>query len=208
MGSRLNEVHLAAELGTSRAPVREAIRRLAEEGLAVERPHQGAIVREFDAQLLADIYNVRASLERTAIRLVARQGMDVAPLRELVDAMAAAARTGDPSEIARRELEFHAVLIAGANNQTLSTLFRSLEGQVLMALALDDSGYLDLEEVAREHEPLISAIEDRDEITAARVMEEHILSTVGEVLNRLGGEPGSLLSPLDTSSSAATASKM
>lgn len=195
MGSRLNEAQLSAELGTSRAPVREAIRRLAEGGLAIERPHQGAIVREFDAQVLADLYNVRASLERTAIRLVARRGMDTAPLRRLVDAMAEAAVAGAHHEVAHRELEFHAVLCAAAENQILSSIFHGLEGQMLMALALDDSAYFDLEEVAREHQPLIDAIEARDEATAATVMEQHILSTIGAVITRLGGTTDALLTP-------------
>lgn len=196
MGSRLNEAQLSTELGTSRAPVREAIRRLAEGGLAVERPHQGAIVREFDARALVDLYNVRASLERTVIRLVVRRGLDTTELRRLVGAMATAAQAGAHDEVAHHELEFHAVLCSAAGNDILTNVFRGLEGQVLMALALDDSAYLDLGEVAREHEPLIDAIEARDEQTAARLMEEHILSTIGTVIHRLGGSTDDLLPPI------------
>ncbi|WP_307849781.1 FCD domain-containing protein [Qaidamihabitans albus] len=153
-------------------------------------------MREFDAQTLVDIYNVRASLERTAIRLVARRGMDTAPLRQLIDAMAEAARAGKHHDVAHRELEFHAVLCASAENQVLTNIFHGLEGQMLMALALDDSAYQNLDEVAKEHQPLIDAIEARDEAAAARAMDEHILSTIGAVIDRLGGSTERLLTPL------------
>src|SRR5260221_8801210 len=63
MGERLVETKLAAELGMSRAPVREALRRLLEEGLVVERPHHGMFVRSFAAHEIVDLYNVRLALE-------------------------------------------------------------------------------------------------------------------------------------------------
>src|SRR5258708_9373283 len=101
MGSRLNEVRLANDLGVSRAPVREALRRLSEEGLVVERPHLGAVLRELDALSLVDLYNVRAALEPLAIRLATRQKMDTKPLRALIRRMASAAESGDYALVAR-----------------------------------------------------------------------------------------------------------
>src|SRR5438128_4848605 len=159
MGSRLNEVRLANDLGVSRAPVREALRRLSEEGLVVERPHMGAVVRELDAASLVDLYNVRATLESLSIRLATRKRMDTKPLRALIRKMASAAASGDYALIARHELEFHSVITKSSGNAVLGSIFHALEGQVLMGLALDDSGYPDLEDVAREHEPLVEAIE-------------------------------------------------
>lgn len=193
MGFRLNEVHLAADLGVSRAPVREAVRRLSEEGLVMERPHQGAIVRELDATALVDLYNVRAAIEPVAIRLATRRGADTRPLRALVDRMAAAAKSGDYSLVARHELDFHSTICNSSGNQILIGIFRGLEGLVLMGLALDDSGYPDLEEVAREHEPLIAAIESGDENAAAETMTAHVMSNVGYLIERFGGNPDDLV---------------
>src|SRR5206468_9867548 len=107
MGSRLNEVRLANDLGVSRAPVREALRRLSEEGLVVERPHLGAVVRELYASSMIDLYNVRAALERLAIRLATRQQMDTKPLRALIRRMSTAASSADYALVARYELDFH-----------------------------------------------------------------------------------------------------
>jgi DNA-binding GntR family transcriptional regulator len=193
MGSRLNEVHLASDLGVSRAPVREAVRRLSEEGLVVERPHQGAVVRELDAPALVDLYNVRAAIEPLAIRLATRRGMDTSQLRALVDRMAGAAQSGDYSLVARHELDFHSVICSNSGNKILIGIFRGLEGLVLMGLALDDSGYPDLQEVAREHQPLIDLIESGDENAAAETMTAHVLSTVGYVIERFGGNPDDLI---------------
>ncbi len=193
MGSRLNEVRLASDLGVSRAPVREALRRLSEEGLVVERPHLGAVVRELDATSLVDLYNVRAVIESLATRLATRRQMDVRPLRAGIRRMAAAAKSNDYALVARHELEFHSLITNQCGNRLLIGIFRALEGQVLMGLALDDSGYPDLELVAREHEPLVDVIESGDEQAAAVMMQEHILSTVGSIVERLGGSPADLI---------------
>ncbi len=176
MGSRLNEVHLASDLGVSRAPVREAVRRLSEEGLVVERPHQGAVVRELDAAAIVDLYNVRAAIEPLTIRLATRRGIDTRPLRVLVDRMAAAARSGDYSLVARHELDFHSIICHNSGNQILIGIFRGLEA-----------------EVAREHEPLIDVIESGDENAAATAMAAHVLSNVGYLIQRLGGNPEDLV---------------
>jgi DNA-binding GntR family transcriptional regulator len=195
MGSRLNEVRLASDLGVSRAPVREAVRRLAEEGLVTEQPHIGAVVREIDASSLIDLYNVRAAIEPLAIRLATRRRMDTKPLRTLIRRMAAAAESNDFSLVARHELEFHSTITESSGNRVLIQIFRGLQGQVLMGLALDDSGYPNLEEVAVEHEPLIEAIESGNEGRAAQLMQRHVLSTVGDLIARLGGSPDDLVPP-------------
>lgn len=193
MGMRLNEAQLAIDLGVSRAPVREAIRRLCASGVAVERPHQGAVVRTFDSRSLVDLYNVRASLESVAVRLAVRRGINTAPLRHLVEEMSNAAGSGRHADVARLELDFHAEICKASGNEVLVSLYQFLENQILMALALDDMGFLDLEEVSREHAPVIAAIESGDEEQAAKALEEHIMSTIGSVITRLGGSESDLL---------------
>ncbi len=142
---------------------------------------------------IVDLYNVRAAIEPLTIRLATRRGIDTRPLRVLVDRMAAAARSGDYSLVARHELDFHSIICHNSGNQILIGIFRGLEGLVLMGLALDDSGYPDLEEVAREHEPLIDVIESGDENAAATAMAAHVLSNVGYLIQRLGGNPEDLV---------------
>ncbi|PWR25219.1 GntR family transcriptional regulator [Zavarzinia aquatilis] len=202
MGTRLIEVQLAKNFGISRAPVREAMRRLVEDGLVDERPRVGYTVAEFDAAAVIDLYNVRLSLEATSIRLATRRGMATAPLRDLIDRMAAAARAGEQARVSRYELDFHAEICRASGNALIAHLFHTLEGRLLMAIALDNEGQADLQAIATEHTPLIAAIESGDEQAAAATMTGHILSTVKPLILRLGGDPGQLLVPLDHSEPA------
>jgi DNA-binding GntR family transcriptional regulator len=71
-GERLNEVHLSQALGISRGPLREAIQRLASEGLVEAVTHRGVYVRSFSARELSDFYELRIALETHAVRLAAR----------------------------------------------------------------------------------------------------------------------------------------
>jgi DNA-binding GntR family transcriptional regulator len=193
MGARLVETQLSERLGVSRAPVREAIRRLTEEGLVDAAPHVGATVRTLDGDALVDLYNARAAVEAAAIRLAVRNRMSTARLRDLVSHMTASARTGDYVGVARHELAFHVEVCNASGNAVLIDIFERLHGQLLLALALDDAAYDDLAAVADEHLPLIQAIEDGDQDTAAALVHEHILSTIGPVVARLGGDVTRLL---------------
>ena len=98
MGERLVETRLASELGMSRAPVREALRRLLEEGLVIERAHHGMFVRSFDGAEIVDLYNARVALEAAALRLFVRRGSSTAPLREQIERRRqAVARVASPT---------------------------------------------------------------------------------------------------------------
>lgn len=192
-GERLVETRLADDLGISRAPVREALRRLAEEHLVVERPRQGTFVREFSAQDFVDTYNLRMAIETAAIRLVTRRGEDTSPLAAILDDMRAAADAERPDEVAELEFRWHETLCDLSRNDYLAVVFRSLAAQIRVALALDDAGYTDLHDIVAEHLPLMEAIGSGDEARAAAVLQDHVLATVDPVLARLGGSPDALL---------------
>jgi DNA-binding GntR family transcriptional regulator len=193
-GERLVETRLADELGISRAPVREALRRLAEEGLVVERPRHGMLVREFTAEDFVDIYNLRIAIETAAIRLVVRRGTPVDSLEALVESMRRAARKGAVQDLVGLELSLHEEICTLSGNAHLASVFRSVSAQIRMALALDDAEYDNIDDIAAEHVSLIEAIRAGDEEQAATVLHEHILATVGPVLARLGGNTDDLRS--------------
>lgn len=194
-GERLVETRLAEELGVSRAPVREALRRLAEEHLVVERPRQGTFVRAFSADDFVDIYNLRIAIEVAAIRLLTRRGEDIAPLEAILEDMRGAASGGRPDEVAELEFHFHQTLCDLSGNEHLSVVFRSLAAQIRVALALDDAEYTNLGDIVAEHEPVLEAIRSGVERRAAVALQHHVLATVGPVLDRLGGSPDGLLGP-------------
>jgi DNA-binding GntR family transcriptional regulator len=196
MGERIVETRVAEQLGISRAPIREALRRLAEERLVVERPRRGTFVREITASDFIDIYNVRIAIETGAIRLAARRGASTESIEETIDEMAAAAASGNVQQVINLELRVHHQICEASGNEHLVALFNSVAGQIRLALALDDSGYEDLRDIVVEHLPLVEVLRSGDEDAAAAMVQQHILSTVGPVLERLGGDPAGLLQRL------------
>jgi DNA-binding GntR family transcriptional regulator len=197
MGERLVETELANELQMSRAPVREAIRHLAKEGLIEEHPHRGAFVATITAADVGDIYNVRLGLEITGLRLFMKSGASTKPLWQAIKQMEKAAERGQIAEVVRAEFEFHRYIAQSAGNALLATIFNDLEGRFMMAIALDDQSFDQLNEIAAEHVPVVEAIDAGDERKAVLTFEEHLLSTVGELLKRLGRDRSLLLEPFD-----------
>ncbi len=197
-GEQLVEARLAAELGVSRGPVREALRRLCEEGLLVDILHRGTFVREFEPQDLIDIYNVRIGLECAAVRLMIRSTRSAQRLAALVDEMRVAAIASDLNRLSALEFRFHETLCDLSGNPLLASVFRSISSQVQMALSLDNASYLDPMQIALEHLPLLEAIEAADEDLAVERITRHIVCSIEPLLVRLYGtadmvDPGQLL---------------
>lgn len=205
MGERLVETRLAEELAMSRAPVREALQRLVKERLVEETPHHGTFVTALSAANITDLYNVRLGLEVTALRLFMGREASTAPLWQAIGRMEHAAAGQDMQGVVRAELGFHRCIVEQSGNAVLSELYTDLEGRLLMVLALDDASFERLQDVAAEHVPVVEAIEHRDELHAVTVFEEHLVSTVDEVLDRMGGDGTALLPPLRAGSQAASA---
>lgn len=199
-GERLIETELAEELGVSRAPIREAFRRLVDEQLVVERPRYGTYVREFEAKDFVDIYNLLSAIESLAVRLIVRRQASLEPLERIVEEMTRAAEEADLARVVETELRFHSELCALADNQYLGSVFRTLSGLVGIALFLDDAAYENMKDIASEHDPLLreirEAIEVGDEERAVFAVRSHIRASIGEVMTRLGGDPSDVLGPL------------
>lgn len=197
MGERLIETQLSAELDMSRAPIREALQRLASEGLVVERAHQGSFVSAFTAADIVDIYNVRVGIETTALRLFMQRGVSTQPLWAEIEAMGEAATEGNLPQVVTAEFRFHRHIADQSGSSFLKRWFNDLEGPLMLVIAMDDRSFADAHEVAAEHRPVVEAIEAGDESAAVRVYHEHIVSTVGTLLERLDGDASGLLRPPD-----------
>lgn len=172
-GARLREVELAARLGISRTPVREAIRRLEADGLVEHLPRQGASLRRLGYAEVMELYEMRAVLEGTAARLAARAASDL-ELRELAEINAKMMACTLPADIARLNRQFHATLINAAKNRYLR---RAIGAMARTLLILGPSTLHDPERIksaAHEHEGLLHALRQRDGATAEELMRAHI----------------------------------
>ena len=172
-GARLTETEIAARLGVSRTPVREAIRRLESDGLVSHRPRAGAIVRRLDHAETMELYEMRCVLEGTAARLAAGAAGEakLVELEAINTEMAAATEEGKRAALNR---QFHDALARAARNRFL---LRSA-GAVSSALMVLGPSTMSLSDRAgdavREHAGILAAIRARDGVEAEALMRAHI----------------------------------
>ena len=172
--SRIVETRVARELGTSQAPVREALRGLEALGLVEILPFRGARVRRPSALELLEAYVVRSELEALGARLgVPRMtDADLADLETLGEEMQQAASMGDRHDVAVADASFHARLLALAGNATLERVWRSLEPYSRTYITLVAPG-ADAQWTANLHSSILRALRTRDPEQVVVALQRH-----------------------------------
>ncbi|GAB3458397.1 GntR family transcriptional regulator [Actinophytocola sediminis] len=172
-GERLIETRIAEHYGTSQAPVREALRELEAIGMVETRPRRGTFVRHFIQQTLRESYVVRAALEEAATRLALPAGsLPEAELHADVAAMRAAAARGDLQAVGAASVSFHRHVIDAGHNELLRHAWESLQIEARTAVTLL-AVEPDLDEVADEHEELLTALLSGDLDLACQLTRDH-----------------------------------
>jgi DNA-binding GntR family transcriptional regulator len=175
-GTELQEVALAESLGVSRGPIREALGRLAAEGLVTVRPRRGAVVRALSAEEFIEAYQVREALEVMAVRLAVPRlaGEEIAAMQRLIDRMSALADAEDVQGFFEANTAFHQVFFEAAGNRTLTKLYRQLHDQIdrhrLRSLELRGN----VRRSIAEHRAILRAVRAGDVDRAAHLVSEHI----------------------------------
>jgi DNA-binding GntR family transcriptional regulator len=178
-GSHLRETELAAELGISRTPVREALRQLASEQLVSLEPHHGVRVPGWSDHDMEEIFALRVELESYAAGQAARHASveQLTALRELAEEIEKAAFGGpEPDNVRITELNnrFHGLIVAAANNVRLASLVVTL---VEIPLVVRTFARYDRRAMARSvshHFDLVEAIAGGNADWAVAVMRAHI----------------------------------
>jgi DNA-binding GntR family transcriptional regulator len=175
-GDHMNEKELALRFGVSRGPVREALRSLEGSGLVEQIPNRGVFVRRLNAAHVAHIYDVRAALFAFAGRLVAVHAseIDVAQLRDLVDAMDRAIAAEDYETYALNNFALHEQIVSGAGNPILASQYLGLVKQLRLYRARN---LMDREAVRAsndEHREMVKAIAARDPDGAYAAHHRHV----------------------------------
>lgn len=175
-GSRIVEAEIARRMNVSRAPVREAARRLERQGVLVARPRHGFAVRTITTREIDDLFQLRLNLELMAVSLACRQASDagLARLMQMVDEMVRDADSLPQSERVARDLGFHTYLCELSGNAYLHRVFVNMQTEIRMVVALIDRVYADPRVVAETHRPIARAVGQRDEQAAAAALRFHI----------------------------------
>lgn len=173
-GARLVEAQLSTSVGASRTPVREALRRLASEGLVVTERNRGAHVRPLDRAAIADLYDVRARLEGYGAELAATRATDddIGALRAAADRFDRAGSTWEREDANRR---FHQRLLLASRHERLPALVAGAVDAPLVFQALQRFSPAEMERSALFHHLIADAVARRDGHRASRLMTEHIL---------------------------------
>jgi DNA-binding GntR family transcriptional regulator len=187
--SRIVETQVARELGTSQAPVREALRGLEALGVVEITPFRGARVRRPTRRELLEAYAVRSALETLAARLaVPRVGDDdLDRLAAEADAMQAAARADDAHGVAEADARFHETIVSLAANGTLAKVWRSLEPFLRTYITFVVPG-ADPQWAADLHTPILAALRARDVDAVVAALETHFADVSDNMAGRLAGE--------------------
>jgi DNA-binding GntR family transcriptional regulator len=183
VGGRIIETRIARDMGTSQAPVREALRDLATLGLVEMHPFRGARVREPHADELIEAMEVRGEIEAIAARQAASRIDDktLAQMRVLLEAMRACAARGDAHGQAVKNSSFHSLVITASGNRTVQRLWDILEPFARTYLTATAPG-ADLHWLAERHVAILDALEARDPDRAAEAMRVHAREAEAQVL--------------------------
>ena len=172
----LREDHLSGAFKVSRTPVREALRRLADEGLAVKTAHHGTVVAPLSLEDVLALYVVRENLEGLAARLAAARcpaGL-VTTLDDLGAQMGESAAAGDVGRMAQQNLLWHRAVRQAAGNPYLSRFLNQVEHAVRRLPSSTYAQHGRPEEAAAEHDAVVRAIEARDGAAAEAAAKAHM----------------------------------
>lgn len=176
-GHWLREADLAREIGVSRTPVRESLRRLAAEGLVLYQQNRGMQVQSWRTKDLEEIFDLRTLLEPWGCRLAATSGLaDLDELDDLasgMDAVAAAARP-DTATLTELNNRFHASVLEASGNSRLQGLVASVVRVPLVSRTFSLYSRTDLDRSLAHHHEIVQALRNADPDWAEAVMCGHI----------------------------------
>ena len=175
-GSVLVEATLAEQMNVSRAPIREAIQILENDGLVETVAYKGKRVKPLTAREVEETYNLREVFEVMAVRRILQYGRPVAALWAHCHEMDRAADAGDQDKLTAADEAFHRTLIQVADHDLLLASWNSLYLRIHQIMALRNTVQPNLFDISGTHPPIMRALEAHDVDEAVRLITEHTSS--------------------------------
>ncbi len=188
-GERLMEVQLAEEMGVSRTPVREAIRKLETEGFVVIEPRKGAYVATFSADDVRELYEIRGALEALAGSLAAKRATpeELKEMERLLLKENNYISSDNVFDTVDTDVGLHELIYRAARNERLLTTLNNLRGQLYRTRSASMSIPGRKEKTMEEHRQIIEAITARNPEEARRLMYLHVANAEKAVITYLKG---------------------
>ena len=188
-GERLMEIQLADEMGVSRTPVREAIRKLELEGLVVMVPRKGAYVAGVSMKDIHEVYEVRSALEMLAVTLAAEritdEELDALERQVLRESEEESKKDGSLDNIIYIDSSFHDIIYQAAHNQRLVQFVNILQEQLQRFRAASLARPGRSKTALEEHKKIVEALSERNGELAARLAREHIENAENAMIARM-----------------------
>ena len=186
-GERLMEIQLADEMGVSRTPIREAIRKLELEGFVVMVPRKGAFVAGISVKDIVDVFEVRAALEALAAGLAAERITpdELEELERSLVAISEVSSKDDIDAIVETDTNFHELIYRASRNERLFQIVIHLKEQIqrFRTTSLSQPGRS--KDALEEHRKMVEAISDRNVELAQNLARDHIENAEQSMLNAL-----------------------
>ena len=182
-GERLMELQLAAKLGVSRTPIREAIRMLEQEGLAVTIPRKGAEVARMTEKDMEDVLEIREALDELAAKIACTRMTEdqLKQLETIKETFVESTRSHDVKRIAEADVSFHDVIYEATGNPKLVSMLNNLREQIYryrVEYLKEEKNYPTL---IGEHEAIVEALYARNQDEVVRAMHTHIENQASDV---------------------------
>lgn len=186
-GHQIRQEAIAAELGVSRIPVREALLQLEADGLVVIRTHRGAVVSDlsaddaidlFDARLLLEPFLVRKAMARMSDDDVANAGR---ALKDYEDAIP----RSDPKELSRLNWAFHVALLSPSMRPRSMAVVQTLYSSADRYLRLQIEPIKAQTKALDEHRDIFEAYRSRDIVLTSKLLKKHVADAADEIVSQL-----------------------
>jgi DNA-binding GntR family transcriptional regulator len=184
-GARIKVDELAAKLGISRTPVRDALQQLKTEGIVDVFPRKGVVVRTISVEEIREVYAIKIAIEPVAASWAAERGneTDREHLESLLDELKRHAASGDVVMCARIVDKLHSQLFLMSSSEVLQEVYRVLRGRVrlLRHRNMGQPGRLDVS--VRQHSEIVRSVIDRQAGAAEAAMRRHMTDAAASVEN-------------------------
>ncbi len=175
-GVSVKERDIAADMGVSRTPIREAIRILSKEGLVELRPSRSPIVAIFDRSEVADQAEVLIALEKLSAKLACKKATndEIAGMAKIMAYMEKNFDQADPLDIFEVDMSFHTAIAVASGNKALAETHGTFLRRLWRARYLAASRRRNRGRVVSEHNAILKALQERDEDAARAAIDTHL----------------------------------
>lgn len=189
-GERLMEIQLAEEMGVSRTPVREAIRKLELEGFVVMVPRKGAYVAGISMKDIADVFEIRAAMEGLAAGLAAERitEEELEQLERILVKIGECVQNKDLEKLIEVDTEFHDTLYQACRNERLVQIVSNLREQIQRARTASLSTPGRSKYALEEHKKIVEAVSERNVELAQMLARDHIENAENAMLDVLNNK--------------------